>query len=995
MEPPAKRQRLSHTRTSRQQHEDDELDFESENVDHQRDPGLQLAESRAFAAYKLKSTFEHIFEKYERDFTGIGDEIDLRTGEIVVDNGHIQRLGLGGVDNAFLTSDAEDHEQGQPGFSSKPQPRDTLRAGEGDESRASEDRQPPPPSPTQAAATSALQGGNSPGLSTPGGLGTDHRLSKLAFSRHAPPRSSPLSRGAWGPDHGATDPIWRTPRLPSPEFSDNITSKFQGIRYSVPAAENEESIWSLPPSDMVWPLSPYKPAPSPSSRHCKTPRGTAQTGQRRPSLVPADGHDEDEILSHVGSGSAATSPSKPKVFQSAPKNQEVDGENRGETKKSDDSEHSHPGNPAKERKKPPAKAKSIRPVDRPRSKTTIPGVKIGSRVNTTPLDQTSQLHVALVTGKRGPGRPRKNPSHEAPQLIPQQTIPQSTLPVQVDELPRKSSVQQLVIELPRRPEPPGLTEVGDIAFESPPQSTEGNGTPPMSQTKAKASPPRIEHVASSIPNSQALTSLSSSAPAIEPPTEAKPRETVDKALTESYQRNEVDPSYEFSDEESGIPLAKGVVVPTTGKPDARSRTVQTPDLSNVALPRESETAAASEKTQAHAMEGEQRVVDLPIPEVSVLPGISNKGGDCTEVSTTQEDMAGKAATAPQVKKPESAAQELPLNVATDLPSQVSNERTSRPTEQSETAIAVDSAPELPTDSSILPPLQQTSKDEQSTQKNTVLEVPDSDCLDDNLESSLREVSQSLASTQDKEFAAQSPTLPLASETTCSSLMNKKKKKKRKKTKDLRHKTCIPVPEEEHSAIVQLSQAPQAEIDVVGADIPKGLPLTASNKEPEKQKNSISKTTTPQTQILTPQRPSSRRSILSLRPGDAEEDEISLILDSWSTPRTGSALPPRVVDLSSIRKNTLAKLAGSSPLRSRGNIMSPTGIVTSGGGGSGLRFRTAREGFGGMSTPTKRKRLASPGSQAGSLIRTPGGQLRRCGVDGFSCDRDFCFTCLQG
>ncbi|KAL9947606.1 hypothetical protein ACHAO5_002677 [Verticillium nonalfalfae] len=290
---------------------------------------------------------------------------------------------------------------------------------------------------------------------------------------------------------------------------------------------------------------------------------------------------------------------------------------------------------------------------------------------------------------------------------------------------------------------------------------------------------------------------------------------------------------------------------------------------------------------------------------------------------------------------------------------------------------------------VLPPLQQTSKDEQSTQKKTFLEVPDSDCLDDNLESSLREVSQSLASTQDKDFAVQSPTLPLASETICSS---KKKKTKQRKRKT---KTCIPVSEKEHSAIVQLSQAPQAEADVVGADIPRSSPLAFGNKEPEKQKNSTGRITAPQGQILTPQRPSSRRSILSLRPGDAEEDEISLILDSWSTPRTGSALPPRVVNLSSIRKSTLAKLAGSSPLRSRGSIMSPTGLVASGGGGSGLRFRTAREGFGGMSTPTKRKRLASPGSQAGSLIRTPGGQLRRCGVDGFSCDRDFCFTCLQG
>lgn len=38
---------------------------------------------------RLKSTFETIFEKYGKDFDGVGDEIDLETGEIIVDNGHV------------------------------------------------------------------------------------------------------------------------------------------------------------------------------------------------------------------------------------------------------------------------------------------------------------------------------------------------------------------------------------------------------------------------------------------------------------------------------------------------------------------------------------------------------------------------------------------------------------------------------------------------------------------------------------------------------------------------------------------------------------------------------------------------------------------------------------------------------------------------------------------------------------------------------------------
>ena len=55
------------------------------NVD--RDDDLQ--ERRARNDSQLKSTLETIFEKYSKNFEGIGDEIDMRTGEIVVNNGHI------------------------------------------------------------------------------------------------------------------------------------------------------------------------------------------------------------------------------------------------------------------------------------------------------------------------------------------------------------------------------------------------------------------------------------------------------------------------------------------------------------------------------------------------------------------------------------------------------------------------------------------------------------------------------------------------------------------------------------------------------------------------------------------------------------------------------------------------------------------------------------------------------------------------------------------
>ena len=52
----------------------------------------ELRRDRAQNDQKLKSKYERIFEKYERDFEGVGDEIDIVTGEVIVDNGHLARM---------------------------------------------------------------------------------------------------------------------------------------------------------------------------------------------------------------------------------------------------------------------------------------------------------------------------------------------------------------------------------------------------------------------------------------------------------------------------------------------------------------------------------------------------------------------------------------------------------------------------------------------------------------------------------------------------------------------------------------------------------------------------------------------------------------------------------------------------------------------------------------------------------------------------------------
>ncbi|KAH6669283.1 hypothetical protein B0J14DRAFT_598328 [Halenospora varia] len=69
--------------------EDQEEEEEEDDGDEIPDPDEEFVQRRALLDYKLKSTFESIFEKYGKDFDGIGDEIDLRTGNILVNNGHL------------------------------------------------------------------------------------------------------------------------------------------------------------------------------------------------------------------------------------------------------------------------------------------------------------------------------------------------------------------------------------------------------------------------------------------------------------------------------------------------------------------------------------------------------------------------------------------------------------------------------------------------------------------------------------------------------------------------------------------------------------------------------------------------------------------------------------------------------------------------------------------------------------------------------------------
>ena len=69
-----------------------------ENISY-RDPSSDgeidldsLDRDRQLSRLRLKSTFEDIFTKYEFDFSNVGDQIDLDTEEVIVDNGHLSGM---------------------------------------------------------------------------------------------------------------------------------------------------------------------------------------------------------------------------------------------------------------------------------------------------------------------------------------------------------------------------------------------------------------------------------------------------------------------------------------------------------------------------------------------------------------------------------------------------------------------------------------------------------------------------------------------------------------------------------------------------------------------------------------------------------------------------------------------------------------------------------------------------------------------------------------
>lgn len=281
MESPTKRRRIERPFES---DEDDDLLFQPHEASKRRDSDYQLQVQRAFADNRFQSTMAHIFEKYGRDFEGVGDEIDMMTGEIVVNNGHLKNMRNEGDIGTGLAQDAENSEdQDEDGglrledlldedrFESS-EDEEAEDEGEeeghdndeGDEVVEDEEHLLPQETELNPASTTALvtnpaetaspaaqhpqsfttglfggmnpRGGPSMGFGVPSlGFGT----SPLAFGH------SPLAFNPWGQHLPQQQTMWDGPDIPQHEaMAIRMALQPRQQRQSLPSAALGTSIWT-------------------------------------------------------------------------------------------------------------------------------------------------------------------------------------------------------------------------------------------------------------------------------------------------------------------------------------------------------------------------------------------------------------------------------------------------------------------------------------------------------------------------------------------------------------------------------------------------------------------------------------------------------------------------------------------------------------------------------------------------------------------------------
>ncbi|KAH7375695.1 hypothetical protein B0T11DRAFT_270799 [Plectosphaerella cucumerina] len=990
MEPLAKRPRMgvqSHLTNFLSDDDDDELNFDPEEISQRRDPGYQLQQERGLAVNRLKSTFEHIFEKYERDFSDIGDEIDLRTGEIVVNNGHLHSMR-----NEKDVGDDADEDEGMllSELYGSDEDEDGADDDEGDEGNeeveqldedAEEDRILQGRSATthqaqeaQSASRKALSVSRNVPVPTPIRLATQNRLASLSHSRYTPLKPSPLSSGAWEVDESLLDPAWRAPPLVQASLPAMRTPARDDSLYQLPATNGAHSVWASGSSNMEWPSGGYVPRA----------RGTLVSSSPTRRLMPAppEVDDEDEILM----GGPAKTTVRRSGFASSVAITEV--------------------------KKPAPESSPLS------QKKSVPNKQHKNRVASG-----RQRKPALLKTPRTPDSTRKEPSSK-----PHQT---------------------LIVAIPFRkpPTPDSLTLVDDTSPRS--DRARGDSAIPVPEPAAPSSPARSPGIETDAPIQDAhqplsvpLASPRQQTPPLLPETAAAApernssnteQETQQPPPVELFSRNEIDPSYEFSDEDD-LPPRK----PIEAMASVLSESVPAVELD---MPRETEPTLKRKRGRPKGWKKQKQ----PQSEDPLPPAIEARSPSRPLRLPTEEQLHLPAkATIQDSKENQSFAEYEELPELEDMP----DIQEFLNAEELPDVLDLPDAQDLAPLEDLLPPFDNPEAEAEARSQDAgpskAVEEPDTTIAsnkplrnlaliapieadipspvrsDDSLGLALDAIiaSQGLFDESDRNPDS-SPAKPTEESPTRPDPAPRSSTRKRRRsvhflegqlrgdhnktrivsTPPLRkgssqhEETNLPAVQELSSLPEEMVPEPPTEMsdvhDLTSApDQPPQSPaggMFSARRARRRKGASLSSSPAP---VISPvmkkpavRRPAfkrlavkepilKRRSLLSIALADSDDEDplnAMSLLTAWTA---GASWSPR------------------------GAASTPPGSNKRAGGDS-TRKRIAREGFGGLSTPTKRTGILAAGSPSGSVIYTPGGHARRCGVDGFRCDRDFCFTCLDG
>ncbi|KAK1597468.1 centromere protein Scm3 [Colletotrichum navitas] len=1045
MEPLAKRPRTGPSPLKQQskEDEDDELNYEPDEVSRMRDPGYQLEQSRAFAAFKLKSTFEHIFQKYERDFTGIGDEIDLRTGEIITDNGHLSSMrnerdtGIPDeneedegmlLEEAFASGDDEDEDDEEDEDDQEDER--ILRKKDATSSSTAL---------TQKAKVD-LQHCSSLSRTLPASRSeSEQRLSNLGSAHPSANGNSSSSANPWGREPESVDPTWRVPEINPQKSDDDLIAKLCGARYRFPVNSGSQSVWASR-QDSEQEKAASEPVRIDMAQLARArqeaSRMARQTSKKTLHVFTADDDKEDDVLGvSIADREFRSEKKKEKKKKEEKKKEE---EKKEEKKKS--GEDAAKG---QTQTKPPLPNSSAEKPSRRKPRKSSAGEKLTSKKQLVPAKVQKSRKPAQLTESSDQGS--KEPLVDVTaRLDSTQGLGGIVTAEEVQKRPR----QHIVVEIfSKRPPAHEITEVEDsedmVIFNSARQDTVEalnlNGLA-LSEPVSKSPVPQGALV-------EAVPDAAASVEATSGKTPAPPKE--------KFTRHEIDPAYAFSDDDDGIPITRARTSRSQKVPTAIPVTEESTKQVFVAGIRPSEqtlpsdisgdrqdseaqpelvaengnpssTANESADPGLHRHEVSQAATDVQPASTSQSPRDILDKHQITEQHVTNEiNMAG-------AENPQST-EDVDMQIL-ELLDEIYQETEAHGNtyeggwEGSQLEKIREDA--QTSDVPIHNAREEVRTDITQEGVETEEECPAGDTLHEKNKEviepfivplGLDEMDETSTAETDPEPEAMDFELPILTPLAeappptgaLSAMPRRGRLSSAIHSGRLENTATSPM-----RGLILRSSSPPRDTEIpasplrmpAGAAASRSTPALASQAAgfevadaPESpavcQASPAPKPPRRKRQSKQPNTPSSRRprsaakgsstriSVISLLSDDEDDGKLTPDLFKTQTPGRGDRLS--LGDLGRGSPSTPALPAGpqaktATPVQQ--NV--PSGGRADSGASTTSRHRKRMAAWA-FATPSK-ARLGSP---SGSLVRTPGGNLRRCGEEGFRCDRDFCFTCL--